>query len=255
MNELKKHIIKSLSQNIRYDERRLDEFRKIVVDKGVTKNAEGSARVRIGETEVIAGIKLAIDTPYPDVPDQGLLIVNTELVPLASPEFEAGPPDEWSVEISRVVDRGIRESKMIDLKKLLIEKGEKAWLVHVDIIAINDAGNLLDAAALAAVNALKDAKMPEFDGKNINYEKLTNKKLPINKTPISVTVIKIGDFFLVDPSQEEESVLDSRLTVAVDQDKICALQKGGSALLSMDDINNMIGLAMKKSKELLKKVE
>ena len=255
MNELKNHIMRMFSQNMRYDERKLDEFRKIVVETGATKNAEGSARVKIGDTEVIAGVKLSVDKPYPDVPDEGLLMVNTELLPLSSPEFEAGPPGEKSIEIARVVDRGIRESKMLDLKKLLLEKGEKAWMTSIDIVTINDAGNILDAAALATVAALKSARMPEYDGTIIDYKKLTSKKLPISKTPISVTVIKIGDFFLVDPTEEEESILDARLTVAVDGEKICAMQKGGDALLSLEDIKTMIELATAKSKELLKKVE
>lgn len=255
MNEIKNHIIKALSKNIRYDERKLDEFRKVVVETGITKNAEGSAKVKIGETEVMAGVKLSIDKPFPDVPDEGLLMVNTELLPLSSPEFEAGPPGEKSIEISRVVDRGIRESKMLDLKKLLVEKDEKAWMISIDIVTINHAGNILDAAALATVAALKNTRMPEFDGTSIDYKKLTNKKLPISKTPISVTVIKIGDFFLVDPTEEEQSVLDARLTVAADGDTICAMQKGGNSPISTQDVNNMVGLAMTKSKELLKKIE
>src|SRR3989338_4461113 len=162
MNEqLREHIIKSLSAGIRFDGRKPLEYRKVTVEYGVSKNAEGSSRVKIGETEVIAGVKLSMDKPYSDTPDDGVMSVNAELLPLSSPEFESGPPNEQSIELARVVDRGIRESKAIDTKKLCIKKNEKVWMISVDIVTINDSGNLIDASAIAALAALKDTKFPE----------------------------------------------------------------------------------------------
>ena len=113
---MKKHIIESLKKGVRHDRRKLDEFRKVEVEYGISKSAEGSARVKVGNTEVLAGVKLGIDKPYPDTPDEGCLMVGAELLPLSSPEFEAGPPGIESIEIARVVDRGIRESGTIDMK-------------------------------------------------------------------------------------------------------------------------------------------
>ena len=45
---------------------------------GVSHCAEGSARVRIGETEVIAGVKLSLEKPYPDTPAQGNLMIELD---------------------------------------------------------------------------------------------------------------------------------------------------------------------------------
>jgi len=244
-----------LIKNIRIDGRKTDEYRKITLETGVSsKSAEGSARVRIGETEVIAGVKTDVGDPYPDKPDEGSIIVNVELLPLASPEFESGPPNINSIELSRVVDRGIRESKAIDFKKLCIKKGEKIWLVFIDIYPINDAGNLYDAAALAAMAALKDAKMLEYDEKKdmVLYEKKTDKPLPIKKTPVSCTAYKTGNTYIIDPNDKEEESMDARLTVVTDGDKIHAMQKGGKKPLNTEDIDKMIDLSIKKSKELLK---
>lgn len=252
MNEQKNHMLKFLEQGIRFDNRKLDEYREVVIEEGVSKNAEGSARVKIGETDVIVGIKLTIDKPYPDIPDEGTMMVGVELSPLASPEFESGPPSSQAVELARVVDRGIRESKTIDQKKLCIEAGEKCWLIFIDIAPINDAGNLFDASALAAVLALKNARFPKLEDDKIDYKELTTQKLPLSKLPVSVTVIKIGDYLLIDPTPEEEELADSRLTVAVSNSKICALQKGGETPITTDDIEKMVDLAVKKSKELAK---
>lgn len=257
MNEfLKSHIVKWFGKGKRYDGRALDEFRPVVVEYGVTKNAEGSARVRIGDTEVIAGVKLSVEKPYPDTPKDGNLMVGAELLPLSSPDYEAGPPNQESIEVARVVDRGLREAKAIDTKKLCLIEGEKVWMVAIDICTINSDGNLLDAAALAAVAAVQDARFPEYDGKAVSYKKLTDKKLPVTRMPLSVTVMKIGDYLFVDPSIEEEKVVDSRLTVAMTQDgKICAMQKGGDAPVTIDDIGRMIELATVKAGELSGKLK
>lgn len=248
---MKAHIKKALSKGIRVDGRKLDEYRQVEVETGVYKTAEGSARVKIGETEVLAGVKLAVEEPYPDRPDEGTIMVNSELIPMANPEFESGPPSIWSIELSRVVDRGIRESKALDFKKLCIEPGKKCWIVAIDVIPINDNGNLLDAAALAAIAAVKNTKYPTYKDGVVDYKKPTTKGLELEKTPIGVTVLKIGDNFVVDPTSEEEKLLDARLTVATLADgRICALQKGGDKPLTTEDIKRMTELGIKKSKEL-----
>ncbi|MBW2963168.1 exosome complex protein Rrp42 [Candidatus Woesearchaeota archaeon] len=254
--ELKAHIKEFLAQDKRLDSRKLDEYREpIKVDYGISKTAEGSARVQIGETVVLAGVKLSIEKPYPDTPDQGGIMVNVELLPLSSPEFEPGPPGILAVELSRVVDRGIREAKAIDVKKLCIEKGEKAWTVSIDICPINDAGNLFDAAGLAALAALKDAKFPKYENDEIDYKTRTNKKLPLSQEPIPVTIIKIGSKFLVDPTGQEEKVFDARLTVSTTPDgTISALQKGGDETLTITEIDDMVKIALEKGKFLREKL-
>ena len=94
------------------------------------------------------------------------MTVNAELVPLASPTYEPGPPDETSIELARIVDRGIRESKAIDTEKLCIEPGKKVFVVFVDVYVLNHDGNLIDAAALAAMSALMNTKMPNYEIKD-----------------------------------------------------------------------------------------
>lgn len=251
-------IRKKLNDSIRIDGRKLDDYRDVSIEYGVSpKSAEGSARVKIGETEVVAGVKLAVDRPYPDRPNEGSIMVNVELLPLSSPAFESGPPSIDSIELSRVVDRGIRESKAINFQKLCIKEGEKIWLIFIDIYPINDAGNLFDAAALAAIAALKDAVFPVYDEEKnlVTYEK-TTKKLPLEKTPISITVSKIGDKLLIDPTTDEENEVEARLTVAsIDEKTVCALQKGGSIPLSIEEIDAMVSLTLKKRNVLAKALE
>ena len=252
--ELRNHIIGLLNANTRLDGRKLTEYRKPVeVEYGVVKTAEGSARVKIGETEVMVGVKLDVGEPYPDTPDEGTIIVGAELLPMSNPDFELGPPGIQAIELARVVDRGIRESKALDFKKLCIEKGGKIWMVVIDICPINDAGNLFDASSLAALAALKDTKYPSLDGEKVDYKKKTDKKLQLEKMPIAITVIKIGDKFIVDPDTEEEKAVDARLTVSsIEDGTLCAMQKGGDFPLTMEDVDKMLDIGIEKAKELRK---
>lgn len=248
------YVLNLASKGLRIDKRKQDEFRKIEVEKNPVEKAEGSARVRIGKTDIIAGVKMGIGEPFPDKPDDGTLIVNAEFSPLASPKFETGPPRENAIELARVVDRGIRESGAIDTKKLCIKKEEKVWMVFVDIQVLNHDGNLIDAAALAAVTALFEARMPEYDGKTINYEKKT-KKLPVFFKPVSVTIVKIAGNMFVDPSLDEENAMGARLTITTkDNGNMCSLQKGGSEPLVIEEIEKAFDLAVEKGKELRKLV-
>jgi len=202
----------------RFDGRNLDDFREISIEKGISKNAEGSARVKIGETDVIVGVKMDVSEPYPDSLDKGNLMVTSELLPLSSDRFEAGPPKIESIELARVIDRCIRESKFIELEKLCIEKGEKVWTVFIDIYSINADGNLLDAAGIGALVALKDAKIPKYDKKEgkVLYGEHSNERIPLKKeNPLTITIHKIGESLIVDPTREEEDVSETRITIGI----------------------------------------
>lgn len=255
MNEgQKKHIIELLDKGIRLDGRKSTEYRKpIIIECDVSKNAEGSARVQIGDSVMETGVKMSLDTPYPDTPDEGCLMIGAELLPMASPDFELGPPSIKAIELARIVDRGIREAKAIDMKKMCIKKGEKAWGVSIDMCPINDSGNLFDIGALSSIAALKDTKIPKLDGEIIDYKSKTKEGLPLTKLPLSVTVFKIGQHFIVDPIPEEEAVIDARLSVATDEKgNICALQKGGEEPLSIEEIDQMLDIGIEKGNELRK---
>lgn len=252
---MKNHLIKLLNQGIRFDGRKIDEYRHVTVEKGVYPQAEGSARVKFGATEVIVGVKMETMTPYPDQGDMGSIMVGAELIPMSSPDYESGPPSNDAVELARVVDRGIRESGCLDFKKLCIKEGEKAWMITIDIVPINADGNLFDAASIGAIAALQDARFPNIseDLKEIDYKHKSDNKIPIIFAPVEVTVYKIGEHFLVDPTREEEKLVDARLTVATLEDgNVCAFQKGGEQPLSVDEIFKIIDLAVKKGKELRK---
>ena len=246
-------IIDLASKGKRADGRKEDEFRKVIVEKNVIEKAEGSALVRIGSTQVLVGVKMGVQVPFPDAQKEGVLMVGAEFSPIASPDFESGPPREDSIELARVVDRGIRESGAIDVEKLCIKEGEKVWTVFVDIQILDDGGNLLDASALAATSALLNAKFPKYEDDKVIPEEKTNKKLPLKCKPVAVTHVKIGDKFFVDPSSEELAASSAWLSVGTKDDgNIAAIQKGGRAGLTFEEVENLLKASIEKGKELRK---
>jgi exosome complex component RRP42 len=250
--DLKNHIIELLKVNKRLDGRDLLEYRKPVnLEYGFTKTAEGSAKITLGDTEVLVGVKLEMGKPYPDREGEGTIMVGAELLPLSNPRFESGPPSIQAIELARVIDRGIRESGCLDFKKLCVKKGEQVWLVLIDIISLNDAGNLFDASSLAAYAALQNTVYPGFKDDVVDYKHKTDKHLELENVPLSVTVCKIGDYLIIDPTTEEEKAIDARLTVASLADgTLCAMQKGGESPLTQEDITKMIDIGIEKAKEL-----
>ena len=251
----KQHIIKSLEAGMRIDGRRKDEFRALSIELGVSSTAEGSAIVRAGDSTIIAGVKMGFGKPYPDTPDAGVLMVNAEFLPLSNPAFEAGPPGIESIEAARVIDRGIRESHSFDTKSLCVEKGESVWMVQCDVMPLNFDGNIIDLGGLAALAALLNARFPKVEDGKVDYHTSTDRTLELKHLPIPITVGKIGSHLIVDPTQEEESALDARLTMTMLADgNLCALQKGGQQPLTIDEIKEMVKLADAKSKELRAKL-
>jgi len=251
----KKRITELLASGKRVDGRGLTDYREIRLEEGVIERAEGSARVRLGKTDVLVGVKIGTGTPFSDVPDKGVLTVNAELVPLASPSFEPGPPGENAVELARVVDRGIRESKAIDLEKLCVVPGKLVFVIFIDLYVLNHDGNLIDASAMAALAALINTKMFKYeveDGEIVKKPGYT--PLPLIDYPIAVTFAKIGNKLILDTGLDEEQVMDCRLTMTLDKDgNICAIQKGGgSGYFTKEEILEATKIVLKKTEELRK---
>ncbi|MCK4497653.1 exosome complex protein Rrp42 [Candidatus Bathyarchaeota archaeon] len=249
-------IAQLMSKGKRIDGRGLEDYRDIKVEMGVIEKAEGSARVFLGRTEVLVGVKIEVGRPFPDTPDAGVLTVNVELVPLASPRFEPGPPKEEAIELARVVDRGIRESKVIKTEELCLIKGKKVLIVFVDVYVLNHDGNLIDASAIAALAALMNTKVANYE---VSEEEIQVKpgynQLPIQNYPIAVTFAKINDKLVVDPGLKEEQAMDTRITITIEKEgKICAIQKAGGGLLTTDQIVEAAKLAKKKATEIRKLV-
>ncbi|MEB3787860.1 MAG: exosome complex protein Rrp42 [Desulfurococcales archaeon] len=258
---LKKEAFMALyKKGLRVDDRDLYTPRRITIETGVIEKAEGSALVKLGNTQVLAGVKADIGTPFRDTPNQGVLTVHAEFVPLASPMFEPGPPDDNAIELARVIDRSIRESHAVDLESLAIIPGEKVWILWVDLYILDHDGNLFDASMLATMAALKTTRLPDYEeyetGDIVVLRDKPGEPVKVKRDIVSVTTAKIGNYIIVDPSFEEEVIADTRMVLSFDRDgNIVGAQKTGDGGLTPKEFDKMVNISLRASKVYFKSLD
>ncbi|WP_414838271.1 exosome complex protein Rrp42 [Candidatus Nanosalina sp. VS9-1] len=253
-----KDIKKKVKEGKRHDGRDLEEYRDIEIETDyIHETAEGSAKVSIGDTQVVVGVSTEVEEPYDDRPESGTIVTNAELAPMADREFESGPPQEDGVELARVVDRGIRESEAIDLQDLCIEPGEKVYTLFIDVHVLNNDGNLIDASSLAAMAALKSGYLPEYDEDEGQLDRDSKwKDIELSTEPVTATARMINGELVFDTTKDEEEALDARMTVSIDEnDQVVAMQKGEIAPYSTLEIVEAMEKVRKKTSEFRELLE
>lgn len=258
---IKKDFIRKLiAEGRREDGRSFDEHRPLDIQVNYVSKAQGSARVRLGHTQVVAGVKVQLENPYPDTPNRGNFMTSAELNPMASPNFEPGPPRIEAIELARVTDRSLRESGVLDFEALAWKPGEKVWAVFVDLEILDYDGNLFDACSIAGLAALLSAKLPATDpkSKEVVYADGKDRPLPVrvDNATFSVTFAKVGGSILVDPHLHEELICDTRLTLGLDpKGNLRAMQKGGFGSWTADEVKETRRKAVKVGGQVFEKIQ
>ena len=247
---LRQELARLAEDGARMDGRGQWEPRDVTLETDCLYNAEGSAKVVIGGTVVYAGVKFELRTPWPDRPTQGSLMCGAELRPVAGRKYEPGPPSPESIELGRVVDRGIRESGCIDMESLCIVPGEKVWGVMIDIHVLSDQGNIFDACGLAAIAALRTAVVPAE-----RFDVGEDHRLQVNGTPIMASFTRVGGRFVLDASEEEELGGDERIHITLgDEGHVHSLQKGLKGVFTPAEFAEIFEVAQQRCVELRKLV-
>ena len=130
------------------------------------------------------------------------------------------------------------------------------YIVFADIYVIDHCGNLFDASTLGVVSAAITAKIPKFeigeDG-SVTFLKDETVPLPIKNKLVTLTWGRIGESLILDPSIDEEQIMDARLTIGIDETgHIVSMQKGGMGSLTIDDVTHIVSQSMEISKEIMK---
>jgi exosome complex component RRP42 len=253
----REQILTLLREGKRIDGRGFDDIRPIRIEVSRITKAEGSAEAWMGESRVLAGVKIQVGKPFSDTPNEGVVITSSELFPIASPTYELGPPNEQSIELSRVVDRGIRHSNAINRTDLCIKEGEYVYLVMLDLYVIADHGNLIDVASIAGVSALMNTHVPKVKVSDDGEAEVLEESSPLKMgaPPLTMTFAKIGDAIIADPSMAEERVMDARLSIAIDgDDTIASMQKWGTSPFTRQEVVDCIERASKIVKKMRKQL-
>ncbi|GFR65177.1 exosome complex component RRP45-like [Elysia marginata] len=244
-------ILKNISQQRRLDGRNAYDYRDLRIAFGVSL---GCCHVELGKTRVLAQVSCEVGEPKQTRPHDGVLYVNVELSPMACPSFEQGRQSEEGIELSRLMERCLKESRCLDMESLCIVSGEKAWHVRVDIHVLNHEGNILDCASIAAISALAHFRRPDVsvNGEEITIHTLEERNpvpLSLHHMPllVSFTFFSQGKYMLVDPSSKEEKVMEGKMVVGMNKHReLCTLQVTGQMLLLKDQVLRCSSIALTK---------
>ncbi|XP_065624961.1 uncharacterized protein LOC112016415 [Quercus suber] len=259
-----------LTESIRPDGRPLGRARDTTIALGAVASAEGSALAKIGSTTMLAAIKMEVMTPSMDSPDEGCIAIDFHMPPICSPIVRPGRPAEIAPVVSKQLSDTYFSSGMINLKELSLVSGKAAWMAYLDIYCLDADGALFDAALLSAVAAFSHLQIPAVslndDGKIVvvseeNGGKLekdaVNKermKLTLKSIPFSLTCVLHKNYILADPTAEEESIMETVVTVVLDSSsQLVSLYKpGGPVLAYTSAIQDCVALTRQRMKELQK---
>ncbi|KAK0520528.1 hypothetical protein OC834_007004 [Tilletia horrida] len=216
------YLSRFLDQHIREDARAFDEHRPTHINVGAIETADGSCMVKLGSTLVIAGVKAEIARPEEGSPGQGWIVPNLDLSAGCSPRFKSGPPgDDVQALTDRLLDI-FADASAVPLQSLLIEHARAAWCLYIDIVCLAYDGNVLDAAVLAAIGALRDVSLPDAWWDDELGQALCSSRsedfrpLKIASTPLSFSFgIHESKHLLTDPSAFETALLSGSLTLAI----------------------------------------
>ncbi|WFD35692.1 hypothetical protein MCUN1_002553 [Malassezia cuniculi] len=197
----------------RLDSRRLDQFRNIEIDAPASLQADGSARVRIGSTEILCGVKAEMD---PQTPPRVTASDGSTSIAY-SPWLPNTPRIKCAVEYSPALvqthnthDQGVLTASLTDLlsacfvqngshigpfpaSQFIVLPNARYWLLHVDVYIMSwSGGNVLDTLFAAVFAALWRTRLPRTEVLAYEAPAATQDMVDADSDPLGMKFITRG---------------------------------------------------------------
>lgn len=245
----------NLANNIRVDGRHAQDYRELNLAFGPDY---GCCLASLGNTKILAQISASIGEPRLTRPSEGIVEIRVDLSPMASPLFEFSWSSEEHVEIAQLLDKGIKEARCLDLESLCLISGEKVWHIHIDLTVINQEGNIIEAASVAAITALAHHRRPDVtieDGQVVihSFEDKNPLQFTILHRPFLTKFVFFdnGNITLCDPIEEEEKTCDGYLIIGANTYREITLTNiSGKSMVSKEKILSQYSLALKRTNQI-----
>lgn len=240
---------------VRLDGRGEDKHRPLNISFGPDF---GCCLATMGNTKVLTQISSTIAEPRLTRPSEGVLNIRVDLSLLGSTNYDTSRNSEDCVQLTRLLHKGIKEARCIDLDSLCVVSGEKVWHIQADVIIMNHEGNLIEAASISTLAALAHYRRPDVsveDGqvkvKNSEADNLISFSMLHFPFLMKFAFFKEATISYVDPSEDEERFCDGYLIVGANIFKdITLLHISGKSLISKDQIFKQCNYAVKRTREL-----
>uniref|UniRef100_A0A1L8DXT3 Exosome complex component RRP45 n=1 Tax=Nyssomyia neivai TaxID=330878 RepID=A0A1L8DXT3_9DIPT len=259
-NVEKTFVNKCISQNLRIDGRRMNDFRKVKLSFG---NEWGSVHVALGETRVLVQVSCVVAQPKSVRPQEGLLSISVDIGSMAAAHFEAGRSSDEAIQINRILERAFKDSRCVDLESLCLVAEEKVWSVRVDVNVLNHDGNIIDCASVGVLAALLHFRRPDvtWTGTEFTIHTAAEKDpipLVLHHFPVCVSYViyQDGTVACADPTDLEERVAQAKMVFGLNSyQELCGLHLGGVTLLSAGFVIDLASRGVKHAKNHIEMVK
>ncbi|MBN3305521.1 EXOS7 protein, partial [Amia calva] len=256
----KVYILHGVRDDLRVDGRGCEDYRHMEIETDVVSNTDGSARVKLGHTDILVGVKAEIGKPKPMVPDEGFLEFFVDCSANATPQFEGRGGEDLGTEISNTLYKVFNNRHSLDLRTLCISPKEHCWVLYVDVLLLQCDGNLFDAISIAIKAALFNTRIPKVhiseDDEGTKEIELSDDpydcmRLKVDNVPCIVTLCKIGHRHVVDATlQEKACCMASVLMAVTSSGNITCVRKTGAGSLDPESIFEMTETGKRVGKAL-----
>jgi|ERR1711879_912343 len=247
-------LIDGVELNVRNDGRSRLDFRHFTIETGIIATANGSARLKLDNTDVMVGVRVDLAEPKLDRPNEGTITFAVECSPSASPEFQSRGAEDLAISITQVLARSYKNA--LDWTSLCVIPGKLVWAIYVDALVLDFEGNPYDAISIATRAALHNTMIPRItleDGEvEVTDDPQDCTRLDVSNVPVTVTLTKIGTRFLVDATLEEEQCMGVRVIVGISpKGHVCSMQMTGHGAVEPTSLYEMIQTSQKLGRELI----
>lgn len=150
------YLSAGVTANLRADGRARLDYRSFSVETGVVPHANGSARLRLGEgTDVMAAVNLSMTVPEQTASSAtGSVVCSVEHSAACAVDQDDRAVQTANAHLTSELQRIITESGAFPLRSLVIIPDKQVWLVNIDVLLLDNGGNLIDAIVMAVKAAL-----------------------------------------------------------------------------------------------------
>jgi len=169
LGNMKTNITLLDKDGIRCDGRKIDELRKISLQVGILKNANGSAYIEFGNNKILVGVFGPRDVHPKHLADTntGILRCRYHMSPFSVSERKNPAPSRREIEISKVIKEALQPSVILNkfprtvvdvfVEVLQADGGSRCAALNAASVALADAGiPMKDIVSACAVGKVED---------------------------------------------------------------------------------------------------
>lgn len=220
-------IRQGIVEGLRADGRNYLEYREIQVESNPVPQASGSARICIGDTQVLVSVKGDVSS------EKGRLVFSVDSSSSSISQMRESDDRSYREEFCAFLAAQLELyfGTAFDCHQLIVAPNRYNWILYIDILIISESGNLMDVMALGVFTALSSTRLPKISieegesvGLSLSDDPADLQSLDCTLLPLSFTFAVFHNlnncdgkshFIIADANFAEEASADILFNVAL----------------------------------------